>query len=842
MSQIKGKQIKDNTLDLNKVKGGSKILPADASLGTLKTTFTNNEFVTKFYVDNISVDATTLDGDGLIANNGKLDVNKGDGIDVIADKVVVKAANTTLTVAAGGVSVNLTTLAAGNNGLGVSGTALLVNTGTGIRLDGDNVAVDYNTITTRLATGSGISKTGTTEADFAIAVDYPTVATTLKGVTATTGLTNSGNTLAVDYATVATTLKGVTATTGLTNSGNTLLVDYTTVASGLKSNGLVASAGKLSVGAGAGITVNTNDVAVNYSAVATQLAGNGLVPNSTTIDVNAGNGIQVLSDAVALNIANYSVASTIGLTTTGSNNLSFTSGAALNATAATNINLTPGGSNNVLITRDARYVADYSSSYTDRSLVDKQYVDSLASGLDPKASVKHATNKVLTGLTYTTTSQGTFTKGSAITMADIDTAGGTLVIGDRILVKDQVDQKQNGIYTLATSTTLVRASDMDGNPTTEVSAGNFTFVETGSFANMGFVLQGSGVLTLNTSNLVWVQFSGAGQVTAGSGLTKSGNELRFLPNENTAGAGLVHGDAGGHGFISVGAGAGISVTADAVAVALDSNSGLQATNGLKVVAGAGILVGTNVSINLATTNSGLQTTSGLAILLRSNSGLAIDATGMTISGSNTISVGTSVSVRRNATNSGLVDDTNGLAVGGSNTITVSGTSVSVRRNATNSGLVDDANGLAIGAGNGLQLSGTTASVRLRTTSGLAVDGTGLTVGQGRGIEVSTSSVAVIKPTATQQSVTPLAVAANATATTGITLGSTPAGVLRIAINGMISKLGDGVKTDSFFFSSDNGVTAKSFANIASGDVLYFNASAAGFDLETDDLISIVTIA
>jgi hypothetical protein len=779
MSQIKGKQIKDNTLDLTKIRGGSKTLPADASLGTLKTVFTNgSDFVTKTYVDNLSTDATALDGSGLIANAGKLDVNVGSGLEIATDKVTVKASDTTISVAAGGISVNTATIASTLKGTTAT---------TGLTNSGSNLAISYSDAATSLK-GAGLSST---------------LVSGKLTIGAGSGITVNTNDVAVDYATVASTLKGVTATTGLTNSGNTLAVDYTTVASGLKSNGLVASSGKLSVGAGTGITVNASDVAVDFTTVASNLKGNGMTATSGKLNVIAGTGIAVNANDVALNISAYTTSTVISVEST------HTSGATYRTTQG-NLNLITGTSHNVVITgRDARYTADYSATYTDRSLVDKQYVDSLASGLDPKASVKHATNKVLTGLTYTVTGGGTFTKGSAITMADIDTAGGTLVVGDRVLVKDQTDAKQNGIYVLATTTTLVRSSDMDGNPTTEVSAGNFTFVETGSFANMGFVVQGSGNLTVNTDTIVWVQFSGAGQVTAGSGLSKSGNELRFLPNANTAGAGLVHGDTGGHGFISVGAGAGISVTADAVAVALDANSGLQTTSGLKVVAGAGISVGANVAVSLDT-NSGLQTTSGLKIVA-----------------GNGISVGANVGINL-GTSSGL-STTSGLVI---NLATTSGLS-------TTSGLA-----VVAESAKGISISAAGLSVNASNLAGNGLSGTGntLTVGAGTGIVVGSTNVGIIKPTAVQQSVTPLAVAANATATTGITLGSTPAGVLRIAINGMIAKLGDGVKTDTFFFSNDAGATARTFANIASGDTLYFNGVAAGFELETDDLISVVTVA
>ena len=110
----------------------------------------------------------------------------------------------------------------------------------------------------------------------------------------------------------------------------------------------------------------------------------------------------------------------------------------------------------------------------DNDLVNKAYVDSLSAGLDPKEPVLVATTADL-GATYNATGgqglSGEFT--SAPTSID----GITLEDGDRVLVKDQVDQKQNGIYTVtSTTTTWERSTDQDGTPASEVSTGNYTFV------------------------------------------------------------------------------------------------------------------------------------------------------------------------------------------------------------------------------------------------------------------------------------------------------------------------------------------------------------------------------
>jgi hypothetical protein len=118
---------------------------------------------------------------------------------------------------------------------------------------------------------------------------------------------------------------------------------------------------------------------------------------------------------------------------------------------------------------------------------------------------------------------------------------------ERVLVKDQSTGAQNGIYTVSTvgngstNWVLTRATDFDTS--TEITSGSFTFIETGSsYADSGWVMTTDGTVTVGTTSLAWSQFSGAGQITAGDGMTKSGNTL------------------------NVGAGSNLLVSADAVAM------------------------------------------------------------------------------------------------------------------------------------------------------------------------------------------------------------------------------------------------------------------------------------
>ncbi len=143
-------------------------------------------------------------------------------------------------------------------------------------------------------------------------------------------------------------------------------------------------------------------------------------------------------------------------------------------------------------------------------------IQDVASGLDPKESCTISTTEDLAA-TYNPAG-GTGGTGD-FTGAPIITDGINTTAGNRILVKDQSDPLQNGIYVVLNAAlgTWERAADQDGSPANEVSAGNYTFVEQGTVhANGGFVVSGEGIITLNSDPIIWVRFSGTGGVGGGS--------------------------------------------------------------------------------------------------------------------------------------------------------------------------------------------------------------------------------------------------------------------------------------------------------------------------------------
>ena len=163
----------------------------------------------------------------------------------------------------------------------------------------------------------------------------------------------------------------------------------------------------------------------------------------------------------------------------------------------------------------------------------KAYVDSVANGLDVKASVKYASTANVAG-TYNN-GAGTITAGSNGALS-ID--GATPTASDRILLKNQTDATENGLYLVTTvgsgSAAYVLTRTPDADAAIEITGGAFVFVEAGTAnADNGYVFTHNGTPTLGTTDITVEQFSGAGQISAGAALTKSGNTLNVAVDDST---------------------------------------------------------------------------------------------------------------------------------------------------------------------------------------------------------------------------------------------------------------------------------------------------------------------
>lgn len=161
----------------------------------------------------------------------------------------------------------------------------------------------------------------------------------------------------------------------------------------------------------------------------------------------------------------------------------------------------------------------------------KAYVDGVAAGLNVKGAARLATAAALPTNAYVA---GVLT---ATGFGALTVDGSAVAASDRILVKNEAAQANNGLYVVTATGSgaafyvLTRTSDM--NTGAEVP-GAFAFVEAGSTnIGQGFVVAGAGPYTLGTTAIVWTQFSGVGDITAGTGLTKTGNTLSVLDSSAT---------------------------------------------------------------------------------------------------------------------------------------------------------------------------------------------------------------------------------------------------------------------------------------------------------------------
>lgn len=144
-----------------------------------------------------------------------------------------------------------------------------------------------------------------------------------------------------------------------------------------------------------------------------------------------------------------------------------------------------------------------------------RYIDlqTVQSGLDIKASVRAAS------------------VGSNITLSGTQTIDGvSLSAGDRVLIKDQTTASANGIYVVAAGA-WSRSTDADAS--SEVTSGMMVYVSEGTTNGTSqWVLQTPDPITLGTTSLTFVQFNGLGQITAGAGLTKTGNQIDVVGTTN----------------------------------------------------------------------------------------------------------------------------------------------------------------------------------------------------------------------------------------------------------------------------------------------------------------------
>lgn len=424
----------------------------------------------------------------------------------------------------------------------------------------------------------------------------------------------------------------------------------------------VAVAGSTGISTSGGPITTSGTITLTLGAELQGLSGlsaNGIVARTTsgtyasrTLTGTASNIVVTNGDGVAgnptVNLATVGSAQTnfFGQITTDAFGRVTSTAAATSGNITTALGYTPvnkaGDTMSGALNMGAFNITNLAAPVNGTDAANKNYVDSATSGLSWKNAVRVAT-------TAAGTLASSFANGNSVD-------GITLVTGDRILIKNQVAQAENGIYVVNASGAPTRSADMDvsaefPNATVYISQGS-------TLADTGWT-QVNDNITVGTSAVAWVQFSGSGTYTAGTGLTLSGNSFSItspIPTSlggtgsTTIGsANQVHGvNAAGSAleYKTVTAGTAISVTnsVGAITIANTGVTSLVAGTGISISGATGAVTVNNTgvtSVNATTTSAGL-TISGGPI---TTTGSLTFALGADLQALSSFNLGTGIAVR-----------------------------------------------------------------------------------------------------------------------------------------------------------------------------------------------------
>ena len=441
-------------------------------------------------------------------------------------------------------------------------------------------------------------------------------------------------------------------------TGGNLVTAGLMSASGNVIGGNIDTAGLISAG---GNITGANLVTGGLATVTGNITGGnvltaGLISATGTITSNA--------NISAANFLTAGLISATGNVTGGNVNTNALVGTALTLTSTGALNLSATGNvvlNNVVVNGLA-------TPSQDQDAANKGYVDSVAQGLDVKASVEYGTTTALPAYTYNNGASGVGATITADANGALSIDGSAPSVGARVLVKNETaaNAPYNGIYVVTVAGdvgaafVLTRSLDFDnGSPSGEIP-GAFTFIEAGTtLADTGWVCTTNAPVTVGATDIVFAQFSGAGQYTANTsaGLSLSGTVFSAKVDQDTTafdGSGNIIVKASANLTTpNIGAATGSSLSAtgnitggNLVTVGITSTNSLEAsttvsatgnvTGGNLVTGGLATVTGNITGGNLVT--GGLATVTGNITGGNVLTGGLISATG-NISGTNVYSGG-----------------------------------------------------------------------------------------------------------------------------------------------------------------------------------------------------------
>ena len=503
----------DNILYYGKGSGGTEGsattietiggLGAFTSLGTTQTITGDKTFTGSVLVPTLGTSISTTGAASTAYVKSVLPtVSSSTGITIATSGTVpnsvISITNTAVTAGSYGSTTAIPVFTVNAQGQLTAASTAAIASNLNIAGDSGTDAIALLTETLTFAGGTGITSTVSANAvDFSI---DSTVAT-LTGTQTLTNKTLTG-TASVglrDTSAAFDVTIGATSSTVLT-AGRALTLDVVNAARTIKLGGNLTLAGDLTT-AGAFATTLTTTAATSVTLPITgtlaTLANSETFTNKTMSTGSIWNGTTV---AVA-----YGGTGTVNGSITGTGALTYTAGG-----TNTNINLVPNGTGVVDVA--SKRVTNVATPTDDTDAANKLYVDAMSQGLTVKDAVRVATT-------------------ANITLSAPQTVDGVaLVAGNRVLVKNQTVGAENGLYLVAAA---AWTRTVDADAPNEIGGGDFVFVQEGADqADSGWVCTNDGAVTIGTTALTFVQFSGAGQVIAGAGLTKAGNTLDVIGTTN----------------------------------------------------------------------------------------------------------------------------------------------------------------------------------------------------------------------------------------------------------------------------------------------------------------------
>ena len=364
--------------------------------------------------------------------------------------------------------------------------------------------------------------------------------------------------------------------------------------------------GTLTVTGGIGATKNINGANIFTPGVMSS-TGNVTGGNILTGGLIAATGAITGANITGANINTGGLITATGNITGGNVNTSQVYGATglTLVTGSGLITLNPAGN----VAMSSKNINNLADPVQDQDAATKLYVDTVAQGLDPKASVVYATAAALAAYTY---NNGTAGVGATITAnanGALSIDGSTPTAGDRVLVKNETSTNApyNGIYTVTTvgsaGAAFVLTRSTDFNQAAEIPSA-FTFVEFGSTnADTGWVCTTNAPVVMGTTDITFVQFSGAGSYTANTsaGLSLIGTQFNAKVDNITTAF-----DGGGNISVKVSANLTTPNIGDATGTSLSVTGNVTSGN---LITG-GLISATGTITSTANVTGGNITTAG----------------------------------------------------------------------------------------------------------------------------------------------------------------------------------------------------------------------------------------